>query len=64
MINKLENPARLLELAPADTLHKIGLSEGSIFCDVGAGTGVFTFPAASISNTTVYAVEISLNFRS
>ncbi len=59
MNNKLENPNRLAELTPKDTLRRIGLKDGDTFCDVGAGTGIFTFAAAEITNNKIYAVEIS-----
>ncbi len=57
--DKLENPNRLAELIPMDTLRKIGLKDGDTFCDVGAGTGIFTFAAAEITTNQIYAVEIS-----
>lgn len=56
---KLENPARLAELNPADTLKRLGLKAGHVLCDIGAGSGIFTIPAARITGSTVYAVEIS-----
>lgn len=59
MINKFENPVRLLELKPYETLIDIGLKHDSIFCDIGAGSGVFTFEASKITNNNIYAVEIS-----
>lgn len=58
LINKLENPVRLAELSPAQTLREIGLKETDVFCDIGAGTGIFTFAAASICKA-VYALEKS-----
>jgi ubiquinone/menaquinone biosynthesis C-methylase UbiE len=56
---KLENPARLAELSPAATLIKIGLKDGQVLCDIGAGSGIFTIPAARLTRGTVYAVEVS-----
>lgn len=56
---KFENPARLAELAPEKTLRRIGLGVNSMLCDIGAGTGVFTLPAASITRGTVYAIDVS-----
>ena len=56
---KFENPARLLELAPEETLRRIGLTEDSVLCDIGAGTGVFALPAAALTHGTVYAIDIS-----
>lgn len=55
---KLENPARLAELNPEDTLRRIGLKEGDVLCDIGAGSGIFTIPAAHITHGTVYAIEL------
>lgn len=55
--NKLENPERLAELNPTETLEKIGLGEYDILCDIGAGTGIFTIPAAKITKNKVYALE-------
>lgn len=59
MKNKLERPERLAILAPPDTLHRVGLRDGMVFADIGAGTGVFTFAAAKITNEKIYAVDIS-----
>lgn len=58
-IGKFENPNRIAELNPADTLLGAGLKANMVLCDIGAGTGIFSFPAASITNDTVYALEIS-----
>ena len=59
---KLENPERLAELSPEDTLRRIGLGENDIICDIGAGSGIFTIPAAGITKNTVYAMEINDEF--
>ena len=56
---KLENPVRIHELNPEETLRRIGLQDGDVFCDIGAGTGVFTVPAATLTQNTVYALEIN-----
>ena len=58
-INKLENPARIAELSPENTLKRIGLDENSVFFDYGAGTGVFTLPASRMTTGKVYAYDIS-----
>jgi len=60
-ISKFENPIRIKELNPADTLIKAGFKDNMILCDIGAGTGIFSFPAAKISNNINYALEISDN---
>lgn len=56
---KFENPARLDELKPFETLQKIRLEEGYFVCDIGAGTGIFTLPAARITKNKVYALDIN-----
>ncbi len=57
--HKLDNPKRIEELNPSGTLKRIGLKDGDVFCDVGAGTGIFSFEAAEQTKSDVYAVEIS-----
>lgn len=57
-IMKFENPDRISELNPIKTLSLIGINSKSIVCDYGAGTGIFTLPAAEIA-TKVYAVDIN-----
>lgn len=59
MVHKLERPERIQELNPPETLKKIGFKPGDTFCDIGAGTGIFTFAAAEQAESKVYAVEIS-----
>lgn len=58
-IMKFENPVRLKELNPKETLVKAGFKENMILCDIGAGTGIFSIPAALISGEKTYALEIS-----
>lgn len=58
-MSKLENPARLMELKPRSTLLETGLNKDDIFCDIGAGTGIFTIEAAKITNAKTYAVDVS-----
>lgn len=60
--NKLENPARIADLSPRETLLRIGLGEQDIICDIGAGSGIFTIPAARITKNTVCAIEINDEF--
>lgn len=56
---KFENPLRIEELKPTETLKKIGLEENHVICDIGAGSGIFTIPASMITNNKVYALEIN-----
>lgn len=58
-IHKFENPVRIAELSPKSTLMKAGFKENMILCDIGAGTGIFSFPATKISSNNIYALEIS-----
>lgn len=55
---RMENPIRVAELDPIGTLRRIGISENDMICDVGAGSGIFTIPAAQITKNKVYALEI------
>lgn len=61
--DRLENPIRLAELNPKARLEQIGLHSGDVFCDIGAGSGIFTFAAAEITKADVYAVEVSEEMR-
>lgn len=56
--NKLENPARLSELDPPRTLARTGLEKSHVLADIGAGSGIFTIPAAAACSK-VYALEIN-----
>lgn len=58
-IEKFENKKRLIELNPYETLIKLGLKDDCVFCDIGAGTGIFTFAASGITQKKIYATEIS-----
>ncbi len=58
-IRKFESTNRLTELNPVETLIKAGFKDYMVLCDIGAGTGIFSFPAAAISNNYIYALEVS-----
>lgn len=58
-VTKFENPKRLEELDPRNTLIKAGFQENMVLCDIGAGSGIFSLPAAQISSNDIYALEIS-----
>lgn len=53
---KLENPTRVSELDPNKTLERIGIGPNDTICDIGAGSGIFTIPAAYLTQR-VYALE-------
>jgi len=61
---KFESPVRIEELKPNETLNLIGLEENDVVCDIGAGSGVFTLPAARMTRNTVYALDINDGFLS
>lgn len=54
----LDSEQRLGILQPEQTLRRIGLKEGDVLCDIGAGTGVFTVPAAKMTTNTIYALDV------
>jgi ubiquinone/menaquinone biosynthesis C-methylase UbiE len=58
-VEKFESKTRLRELNPYETLLKIGLEKDHVFCDIGAGTGIFSFAASGITSNKIYAIEIS-----
>lgn len=62
-MHKLENPARLAELSPPETLARLGLKDGMTFADIGAGTGIFTTAAAEITHAPIYAIDPSVGMR-
>ena len=55
---KLENSARLEALRPTETLNRIGIHQNDTICDIGAGSGVFTLPAAAMTKKTVFALDM------
>lgn len=59
VIEKLENPRRVQELHIDAVLEALGVAGSASFCDVGAGTGLFSLAAAQKTAGTVYALEIS-----
>ncbi len=56
-LGKLESPARVAELAPEQCLNMLGLTPQKVFCDMGAGTGLFSF-AANPRAAAVYSLEL------
>lgn len=55
--DKLESPARIADLDPAGTLERIGLGPHATVCDIGAGSGLFSFATSSCTTGPVYAVD-------
>ncbi|MFB3917635.1 MAG: class I SAM-dependent methyltransferase [Terriglobales bacterium] len=45
-VHKLEDPARLTWLPPAEVLSRLALQPGMVVADIGAGTGYFAIPIA------------------
>ena len=54
---KLERPGRVLALDPEGTLTRVGVGAHDTVCDIGAGSGLFSFAAAARTDGTVYAVD-------
>ncbi|MGC8763449.1 MAG: class I SAM-dependent methyltransferase [Acidobacteriota bacterium] len=59
-VHKLESEERR-RLPPQEILQRVGLGEGMVFADVGAGAGFFTLPAAGLVGASgkVYALDVS-----
>ena len=58
-VGKFENQTRVLELNPIVTLQRVGFKDEMSLCDIGAGSGIFSFAAAEISSSELFALEIS-----
>ncbi|MCT4634086.1 MAG: class I SAM-dependent methyltransferase [Firmicutes bacterium] len=57
-VDMLESKERMKELNPLETLKELGFGEGMTFCDIGAGSGTFSFPAAELSKNDIYSLEL------
>jgi len=59
-LGRLDSPLRKLLLPPAPLLARLGLREGDVLLDVGAGSGHFSFPAAELvgEKGRVHAIDI------
>lgn len=57
-ISNLERPERVLQLEPAVTIERMGIQEGQLVADIGAGTGIFTLPIGEKTKHTVYAIDV------
>jgi len=57
----LDTPERRAGQDPSELWRRVGLKRGDVVVDVGAGTGFFTFPAATTVGPggRVYAVDVS-----
>jgi len=58
-IDKLESEARVKELQIDKVLDHLGVEGDKTLCDIGAGTGLFTFAAARRTSGPVIALEVS-----
>lgn len=58
-VKKFESKVRINELKPRETLLKAGLKEDDKVLDLGAGTGLFSFISADITENQVYALDVS-----
>jgi len=58
--HKLEDPARLTWLPPAEAVQRLVLRPGMKVADIGAGTGYFSIPIARAVGATgkVFAVDV------
>jgi len=59
-LGHLDNPLRRLLMPPKRTLRRLGVAEGDVVIDVGAGSGYFSLPASELvgSKGEVFAVDI------
>ncbi|WP_226577810.1 class I SAM-dependent methyltransferase [Halobacillus litoralis] len=55
---KLLSEERRERMNPERLMDQLGLEEGEVTADLGAGNGFFTIPFAKRTSTTVYAVDI------
>ena len=59
-LNKLNNPARLIDMPPEYIWEKLNLKNPDKIIDIGAGTGFFSIQFLNlIKNGVVYAADIS-----
>lgn len=58
-VDILESKERIRELSPLKTLKELGFGEGMTFCDIGAGSGIFSFSAAELSKNDIYSLELN-----
>lgn len=58
-IDKLESEGRVKELQIDRVLDHLGVDGDKTLCDIGAGTGLFTFAAARRTSGPVIALEVS-----
>ena len=63
-IESMERPERLAKLKTDEVMARLKLKPGDLVADVGAGSGVFSWPLAQAvaPGGTVYAVEVDQGF--
>lgn len=57
-LERLDNPERRKALPPEQLLKLLPIQAHDAILDLGAGTGYFTWPAASMTDGTVYALDV------
>lgn len=55
--DKLERPERVASLDPDGVLARVGIAADAVVCDIGAGSGLFSFAAARLTREAVFAVD-------
>ncbi|RKD24506.1 methyltransferase type 11 [Ammoniphilus oxalaticus] len=55
---KLDNPERRKALPPKKLLGMLAIQENDDILDLGAGTGYFSLPAATMTKGTIYALDV------
>ena len=62
-IARLERPERVAGLKIPEVVAKLGLKQGDVVADIGAGPGVFSWPLAkAVAPGTLFAVEVDQRF--
>lgn len=63
-IKSMERPERLAKLKAGEVMARLNLKPGDLVTDIGAGSGVFSWPLAQAvaPGGTVYSVEVDQGF--
>ena len=57
LIDRMESPERRAQLPPEELLDRLQVGGEQQVLDIGAGTGYFSVPAASLTSGQVYALD-------